>query len=217
VGIVLGFCLTREGHVSPILQDRLRKGAELLKQGRVHHLILSGGLQNHTRQAEAMAQWLQQEEGIDSQVLILESQSNNTWQNALQSMQIVVDHGWRSVVVITSSFHQLRSALVFDEVARRYCSNTSAIPTEVEWKNRPQDRCIRVAVAEPLMDEHVEPWKGQWDCIREAVAIPYYVLRGRIALGSALWGLAPVAMPYLCVSVILCFIYYTFHRFILTR
>jgi len=178
-GVVLGYSLLKNGSVSPVLADRLRKGAQLLRDEKVGWLILSGGRQNQAVQAQVMSEWLQREEGIESGKLVLESWSNNTWQNAVLSMEIVRQRGWKQIVVVTSSFHQLRSSLVFQVL---------------------EEREVELLMARPCEIEAITPWHGQWDFIRECGAILKYLLKGHIPFVATVRLLLPLALPYLAVA-----------------
>lgn len=93
---------------------RVREGFDLLSQGMVHKLIISGVNPRATLR-EIFPQWpfygsLQTED------VILERRSATTYGNAVQSLPLVEAMHCRSLVLITSHLHMRRAYKTFREV-----------------------------------------------------------------------------------------------------
>jgi hypothetical protein len=135
--VVLGFTLTphpapRNWTTTPMLEDRLRLGMSLFEKNISTNIVLSGGWGTRKSQALAMERFL-----IDQRPpplptpwqLILEGNSNTTYQNALFTAEIIRERGYRSLAVVTSSFHQFRSRLTFCSVFKRLGMNNVQVRT----------------------------------------------------------------------------------------
>lgn len=92
--------------------DRLVAGYELLRGGHARAALLSGGpnaLQPGERgEAELVAATLRGW-GIAPDRLVVDGESVNTHENAVVAARIAAAHGWRSLLLVTSAFHQARA------------------------------------------------------------------------------------------------------------
>ena len=98
--------------------ERLLVAYDLLRTDRARYAILSSGvghLGNGTPEAdvlvEQLASW-----GIARERLIAERTSRNTRENAVESKRLVVERGFRDVVMITSAFHMPRALGCFSKI-----------------------------------------------------------------------------------------------------
>ncbi len=97
--------------------ERLHAGFELLRAGRVRYVLLSGGQleggvgTEAQLMAEQLVRW-----GMDEGKLVVEQQSRNTRENAVESARYVRERGWTSVLLITSAFHMQRASGCFRAV-----------------------------------------------------------------------------------------------------
>jgi uncharacterized SAM-binding protein YcdF (DUF218 family) len=98
-------------------QGRIREAVTLWRQGVAPRLLLSGGApavpglsqaQLMARQAEHM--------GVPRADLLLETRSLTTLQNALFTLPIMERQGFRSAVVVSSSWHMRRASWLFGSV-----------------------------------------------------------------------------------------------------
>lgn len=109
--IVLGAALWSD-KPSPGLQERLEYAYNLYKQGKVQHLILSGGLDHNgstLTEAEGMRNYLV-EKGIPADRLVLEDDARSTYENLLFSKPIAKHKGWSRLIIVTNDYHSPRSA-----------------------------------------------------------------------------------------------------------
>jgi uncharacterized SAM-binding protein YcdF (DUF218 family) len=97
--------------------DRVIYGLKLYKDGVADQLILTGGTVDWqgayaTSPAEDMASLLSLM-GVPKEKMILESKSANTAEDAKYSAEIIRDHGWKNVILVTSALHMPRSVKLF--------------------------------------------------------------------------------------------------------
>jgi uncharacterized SAM-binding protein YcdF (DUF218 family) len=96
--------------------DRLTAAFGVLSRGEARYAILAGGaVQDNLGEAAAMRDLLVGW-GIARERLIVDDTSLNTRDNAAISKKIVEQRGFRSVLLITSAFHMLRSEECFRAV-----------------------------------------------------------------------------------------------------
>jgi uncharacterized SAM-binding protein YcdF (DUF218 family) len=97
--------------------ERLITGFELLRDGHAHAAILSGGPidppQNRLIEGQALADELEKW-GIAKERLIVEDTSRNTRENAVETARLVRQHGFHSLLLVTSAFHMARALGCFN-------------------------------------------------------------------------------------------------------
>jgi len=122
--------------------DRVLYAASLYKEGKAAHILLSGGsityLSNGTTTpAEEMATILTAV-GIPKEALWLETTSQNTYENALYSKEILVNNEIERILLVTSAMHMPRSVALFEK------QGFEVIPVPVDFNitedESPQDR-----------------------------------------------------------------------------
>lgn len=98
--------------------DRLVVAFEILQSGRAKQAILTGGgfgeagvATDGETMRDQLVSW-----GIDERRLLVEPRAMNTRQNAVYTRTMVEQHGFRSLLLITSAFHMLRSRECFHAV-----------------------------------------------------------------------------------------------------
>lgn len=97
--------------------DRVWYAAELYKQGKAAHLLLSGGnidwlSDAETSPAEDMAAQLK-ELGVPESALWMEGKSQNTEENAAFSWKELQTRGIKRIILVTSAMHMPRSVMLF--------------------------------------------------------------------------------------------------------
>lgn len=93
---------------------RVREGFDLLAQGQVHKLIISG-VNPRATMREIFPQWPFYG-GLHEEDVVLERRSATTYGNALQSLPLVEAMHCRSLVLITSHLHMRRAFRTFRRV-----------------------------------------------------------------------------------------------------
>lgn len=111
--------------------DRVLYAARLYKEGKVQHILLSGGeiewlTTSTSSPAEDMAALLT-EMGVPPHALWLEKESRNTHENALFSQKILEEKGVQKVLLITSAMHMPRSVALFEKLG------VQVIPLPVDY------------------------------------------------------------------------------------
>ena len=98
--------------------DRMKHAVDLYKQGFAHKLILSGAAkEGFTSNALAM-QLEASRSGIPNKAIILEERSANTYENAQFTKEIIKSQGIRSLILVSSPYHQRRAYETFNYVLR---------------------------------------------------------------------------------------------------
>lgn len=106
--IILGAAVWADGP-SPSLMARVQYASQLYKEGYAPYIILSGGQGKFgPTEAEMMKQLLLQD-GIKTEVLILEEQSTNTYENITYSYKLMQAHQLKSALIVTDTFHLKRA------------------------------------------------------------------------------------------------------------
>jgi len=101
-------CLEGDG------QERAKEALRLFNQGWAPLIIVSGGNNKikFSVPADKMADYLIKN-GIPENKIIIESGSQNTKEQAEQTMGIVKTKGFKKIILIASNFHQPRAFLTF--------------------------------------------------------------------------------------------------------
>jgi uncharacterized SAM-binding protein YcdF (DUF218 family) len=89
---------------------RIKKAAELYHAGYADQVLLTTALASGSRVEDAESY------GIPRDALLTENKATSTYENALYSKDIVLEHGIKSALVVTSNYHMRRTRLTFDRV-----------------------------------------------------------------------------------------------------
>ena len=128
VGVIafftLGFYLSPQSHLHKVdaivaisggdTVARTAAAVDLYNQGYAPWIIFSGAAldPNSPSNAAAMAQ-LAENQGIPASHILLDQNSVNTEANASDVARIVQQHGFHSIILVTSPYHQRRASIVF--------------------------------------------------------------------------------------------------------
>nr|WP_239565683.1 YdcF family protein [Paenibacillus sacheonensis] len=124
--IVLGAALWAD-QPSPGLRERLDSGLALYKQGKVKHLILTGGLDRNgskLTEAEGMRNYLAAH-GVPASDMVLENKARSTYENLLFSKPLAAKRGWSKLLIVTHAFHASRAKDIADYLD--YPADTAAV------------------------------------------------------------------------------------------
>ena len=86
--------------------NRVPYGAELFKLGYADKVLLSG----HAMIGPALSS------GIPLSAILMEDQSQTTFENGKYSLKIVKEQGYKSAIVVTSPYHTRRSSIIFAQL-----------------------------------------------------------------------------------------------------
>jgi uncharacterized SAM-binding protein YcdF (DUF218 family)/glycosyltransferase involved in cell wall biosynthesis len=105
-------------------QERLKQAIDLYRGGYASRLVLSSGFVYSFREAEVMRA-LAIDQGVPASMIVLEQRATNTYENVRFVDAILRDHGWRSILLVTSPYHMRRALLVWHKQA----PEVTVIPT----------------------------------------------------------------------------------------
>lgn len=98
--------------------DRILEAFRLYKAGKAPRILITGGNLPWTfsdpTEADAVARMLE-EFGVPRGDLIIEGESRNTRENAVNSTGILRRNGWDTALLVTSAFHMPRAMAVFEK------------------------------------------------------------------------------------------------------
>lgn len=89
--------------------SRLAAGARAWLSGRAPIVILSGGKGEAKRMKPAIERL-----GVPASALVLEGESHNTQDNAINTARLAREHGVHRILLVTSSIHMPRAVVLFE-------------------------------------------------------------------------------------------------------
>jgi uncharacterized SAM-binding protein YcdF (DUF218 family)/glycosyltransferase involved in cell wall biosynthesis len=97
-------------------QERLKQAIDLYRGGYAPYLVFSSGFVYSFHEADAMRA-LAIDQGVPAGVIALEERATNTYQNVRNVDEILRDHRWRKILLISSPYHMRRALLVWHKQA----------------------------------------------------------------------------------------------------
>ncbi|MGB9662253.1 MAG: YdcF family protein [Moorellaceae bacterium] len=96
--------------------ERVETAVKLYKQGFAPRLLMTGGpVEWNVAAADIMA-WQAESLGVPPQDIVLERRASSTYENAVYTLEILKQKGWRSAIVVTSPYHLRRTRFIFEKV-----------------------------------------------------------------------------------------------------
>jgi len=159
--------------------DRIIYTAWLYNQNKVEKILISGGLLDWTisggTPAGDMAVILEMLD-VPKEVLIIEDQSRNTYENALYSAEILQQLGVDKILLVTSASHMPRSVRLFEAQGLQVTAlPTDFTVTEKSWQDLTQ-LDIRVQILNLLPNAGFLSETTR--ALKEYLGIMIYSLRG---------------------------------------
>ena len=128
--VVLGAAVWPGGQPSPTLQRRVMHAVDLMQQGYAAYLLVTGGMGHYPPTEAEVMQRLAVAHGISSQCVLREEQATSTFESALLCCDILRQHGWSRVLLVTDRYHLPRALLAFRSCGiRAVGSATTGKPT----------------------------------------------------------------------------------------
>ena len=124
--VVLGAAVWPGGQPSPALQCRVLHAVDLLQRGYAPHLLVSGGVGKHPPAEAEVMQCLAVAHGIPRTSIVLEDQATSTFESAWRCRDLLGQHSWSRVLIVTDRYHLTRALLAFRSVGIR--AGGSAVP-----------------------------------------------------------------------------------------
>ena len=97
-------------------QERLNEAVALYKGGYAKYMVLSSGYVYSFNEAETMRDSAISQD-VPESAIVLEQRSTNTYQNVTYVNDILKDHHWRSILLVSSPYHMRRSMMVWRKLA----------------------------------------------------------------------------------------------------
>ncbi len=98
--------------------DRLFDAVQIYKAGKAKKILFTGGsgslFANEIREAD-LAEKIMIGLGVPKENILLERESRNTRDNAVESDRILKDNQLTKIILVTSAFHMLRSEALFQK------------------------------------------------------------------------------------------------------
>jgi len=111
--IVLGSALLKGGKAGPALRRRVLHGVKLLKKNIANFLLLTGGLGKYPPTEARVMKDLAIKAGGAIEKIILEERATSTFANAIYCSHIMREKNWTTAIVVSDSYHLLRTMIVF--------------------------------------------------------------------------------------------------------
>jgi uncharacterized SAM-binding protein YcdF (DUF218 family)/glycosyltransferase involved in cell wall biosynthesis len=105
-------------------QERLKQAIDLYNAGYARDLVLSSGYVYSFREAESMRA-LAIDRGIPASAIVLEQRATNTYENVRFVDDILRDHRWKTILLVSSPYHMRRAVLVWHKQA----PDVTVVPT----------------------------------------------------------------------------------------
>ncbi|MFH1367067.1 MAG: YdcF family protein [Patescibacteria group bacterium] len=160
--IILGGGIKKDGRLAKQTAERTQEGLALSQEGYAGEILLAGGQAKNRSwpESDKMKEYALSL-GNSGENIIKESASKNTYENAVNSLAIMSDHGFKDALVVTSPYHTRRACLIFKKLG-----------TEITCQP------VRNEFISPLnFWEKLHYFKG---LIREYGAIVYFKIKGYI-------------------------------------
>jgi len=108
------------GNLSDIGKDRAEKATELYKNNLASKILMTGGFGKHFNTTKIpAAEWMKRHAvklKVPKKDILKEDSSRNTIENLLYSKDIIKKHKWKSIIIVTSDFHILRTKYIFKKI-----------------------------------------------------------------------------------------------------
>ncbi|MEK7083932.1 MAG: YdcF family protein [Patescibacteria group bacterium] len=95
--------------------SRMDEVMRVFRQGLADYIVVSGGLDDGREVAIPAPQLAEElyQRGVSKEKVIIESVSQNTFEQATEVMKIAAQKGWKKIILVASHYHQLRAYLTF--------------------------------------------------------------------------------------------------------
>ncbi len=107
--VVLGAAVSR-GRATPVFEERIRHGINLVKQGVVKKVLFTGGVGSGDRVAEAeVGRRYALDAGLRSADILTETRSRTTWENLAWAAPILRENDLSRVLIVSDPLHMKRA------------------------------------------------------------------------------------------------------------
>lgn len=116
VAIVLGAAVYRD-RPSPVYRERINHAIELYQQGQIKAIIFTGGLGpgDEISEGEAGREYALAA-GVPEEAIFVENTSENTFENLANSLPILEEQGFETVLLVSDPLHMYRATLTAQDL-----------------------------------------------------------------------------------------------------
>ncbi len=108
-------------------QERVKEAVDMYRAGKASRLIFSSGYVFAFREADVMRE-LAVAHGVPASAIILETKAANTYQNVAFVREILHREQWRSILLVSSTYHMRRALLTWRKVAPEVTVISTPVP-----------------------------------------------------------------------------------------
>jgi uncharacterized SAM-binding protein YcdF (DUF218 family) len=145
---------------------------ELYRKGYADNIVFSSGYA-YVFEEPLVMKALALSLGVPGEVIILDDQASNTYENIKNSKKILYNNHWDSIILISSPYHMLRASLVFSKIARDLKVVYAPVPNSLFYAH-PKHDLNGKRIWKRI---NIQQIKG---IIHEYLAIIYYLRKGWI-------------------------------------
>ena len=118
-------------------RGRTNEGVNLYFEGYAPKIIFSGAARDQEKSgisnAEMMTE-IAQAAGVPEKAIILEEKSQTTFENAQNIQKILEENHWRSLILVTSPYHQKRAYFSFKKALGENYTIINRSATDSKWR-----------------------------------------------------------------------------------
>jgi uncharacterized SAM-binding protein YcdF (DUF218 family) len=96
--------------------ERIDEAIALYQAGFAKYLVLSSGYVYSFKEAQSMRD-VAVARGVPTSAIALEERATNTYQNVTFVYDILRDHHWKSILIVSSPYHMRRATMVWRKLA----------------------------------------------------------------------------------------------------
>lgn len=121
---------------SPVFRERINYGIQLYQQKKVKKIIFTGGSPQpeFPTEAEVAQRYARQKFRVPKKDIILENESNNTYDNLLYTRTLLRLHNLQRVIIVSDPDHLARAQAMADELGIQ--ATVAATPTSLYYGQR---------------------------------------------------------------------------------
>jgi uncharacterized SAM-binding protein YcdF (DUF218 family)/glycosyltransferase involved in cell wall biosynthesis len=114
--VVLAGGVGESGRAGGGAQERLKQAIDLYRAGYAPYLVLSSGFVYSFHEAQVM-RTLAIDQGVPAAAIALDERATNTYENVRYVDEILRDHRWRRILLVSSPYHMRRATMVWQKQA----------------------------------------------------------------------------------------------------
>jgi uncharacterized SAM-binding protein YcdF (DUF218 family) len=134
--IVLGAAVWR-GSPSPVFAERINHAINLYQENRVEYLIFTGGIgQNDTISEAEAGKQTAIEAGIDQGRLIIDDESNITYENILNARSLASEFEISSFIIVSDPLHMKRAITIAEDLDMVVYPSPTPTSRYISWRTK---------------------------------------------------------------------------------